>query len=304
MAHFPALPVWWELDGTAWNNGADASGNRLLAESVTGWTSSTPPRPDVDPRVNASGGYRGPNYRGPKIVEIKGKAESVSRLARQALADQLAALCGDPNTLYPLTRHEHGRDLTMWVELNDAIDVTERRDGLTLDVNIQVIAVDGVKYTADNDPVNTTLATPAPGGIAWNGTPSPTGGIEWNGSGTVTGGLIYQSAGGANGRIVLTNTGTAPAPILFQITPTPSVGNPSLLDTTTLRRITYGGTLASGVLTIDTSTGMADLSGINVGGALSDAEFFMVPPQSSLEVLFTASGGSAALTAVNANAFA
>jgi len=291
MTHFPALPVWWELDGTQWNNGPDADGNRLLAQSVDGGPDSAPPRPDVEPRVNAPGAYRGPNYRGPKVVELTGKTESVSRVARQALADTLAALCSDPNTLYPLTQHEYGRTLTMWVELSDKVKVVPRRDGLTLDVNLQVIAPDGVRYTEDNPAQSTTLAAAAPGGVAWNGSPS------------VTGGLVYQDAAGSGGSLLLTNSGTAWAPIQFTIEPAPTVTNPTITAATTeAPRIAYNGALTT-ALEIDTGTGRVESAGVNLGGALSAADFFLVPPRSTLQVLFTADSGSASLTAINANAY-
>lgn len=306
MAHLPVLPVWWELDGTSWNTGPDAAGNRLLVERATGWTSSAPPRPSVQPRPTASGAYRGPNYRGPKIVELAGKAEAVTPQARETLADQIAALCLDPDTLYPLTRHEHARTLTMWVQLNDVVSVVERPDGLTLDVNVQVIAADPTKYSPANASQSTGIAMAAEGGIAWNGSPSVTGGVEWNGSPTVTGGLIYQDGAGDSGTIVLANTGTAWAPITFTITPESSVTNPSIANVDTGERITYGGVVTS-VLTINTGTGRTELAGgLNVGGALTSADFFLVPPRSSIRVVFSAAAGSgaAALLAVNSNAFA
>lgn len=303
MTHFPALPRTWTLDGTSWNTGPDGDGNSLLVQSVTGWDASLPPRPDIAARTNASGAYRGPNYRGPRIVEIRGKAEATSPQARQALKDRLTALCPDPDTLYPLVETEFGRSLTLWVELNDTVDATPRPDGLTLDVNLQLIAPDGVKYTADHAPVSTGLATPADGGVAWNGTPSVTGGTEWNGVLPVTGGLVYQSGAGEGGVLQLTNAGTADAPIMFTITPAGSVTNPVITNKTTSQRIAYTGVLAD-ALTIDTGTGRVTIGDINVGGALSDADFFYVPAGSSLEVLFTASGGAAVLTAVNADAYA
>lgn len=304
MAHFPALPVTWELDGTSWNTGPDADGNSLLAQEVRGWNNSSPPRPDVQPRTNAPGGYRGPNYRAPKIVEIRGKAGAATPALRQALADRLEALCPDPDTLYPLTQTELGRTLTMWVELNDEIEVIRRPDGLTLDVSMQLIAVDPVKYTPDNDPVSTPLAADALGGIEWNGSPAASGGIEWNGppgSPTLTGGLVYESGTGDGGSLVLTNSGTAIAPILFTITPVGSVTNPTLINKVTGQQITYNGVLTEPVV-IDTGSGRATIGDINVGGNLSPAEFFGVSPPST-EVLFVAATGDAVLTAVNANAY-
>jgi hypothetical protein len=298
----PSLPVWWELDGTTWNNGPDAAGNRLIVRSSRGWTGSAPPRPDIQPRPTSSGGYRGPNYRAPRVVELVGLAEAPSAIARELLADQLAGLCLDPDTLYPLTRHEHGRTLTLWVELADKTSVIERRDGSTLDVSLQLIAPDPLKYTADNPAVSTGLASAAASGMAWNGSPGVTGGAEWNGSPTVTGGVQWQDAVGSGGVLLLTNTGTAPAPITFTITPAGSVTNPTITNKTTSQRITYGGLLTAS-LQINTGTGSTVIGNTNVRGALTESEFFMVPARSSLEVLFTATGGDAQLLAVNANAF-
>lgn len=304
MVHLPDMAVWWELDGTSWNSGADGNGFRLLVERATGWTSSSPPRPDVQPRPNTDGGYRGPNYRGARIVELQGKAEAPTAAAREALADQLAALCSDANTLYPLTRHERTRDLTLWVELNDIIAVTERPDLLTLDVNLQLIAVDPVKYTDDNPTRTTGLASGAPGGVLWNGSPSVTGGTEWGGSPTLTGGLIYQSGNSDGGTITLTNTGTAWAPIRFVLTPIGgSLGTPTLTNVATGERITYGGTF-TGILKINTGSGLTTLDDVDVGPLLTETDFFLVPPQGSIDVVFTALSGNGSLSGTNANAYA
>lgn len=301
--HFPALAVWWELDGYSWNTGPDSAGNSLLVQSVTGWTGSAPPRPNSAPRPTAAGAYRGPNYKGAKVLELVGKAEAASWALREELADRISALCADPDTLYPLTRHEHSRTLTMWVELNDAIAVTERRDGRTLDINAQFLAVDPVKYTPDNAAQVTGLAADAVGGVAWNGTLPVTGGLEWNATLPITGGVVWESGAGSSGTVVLTNSGGAYAPVRLTITPTTTVTNPTVVVVSTGERITYGGTITQ-TLTIDTQSGRVLLGEVNVGAALTDADFFFVPPRSSITLAFSASSGSAQLSAVNANAFA
>lgn len=303
VTHFPALAVWWELDGYSWNTGPDSTGNSLLVQKVAGWTGSAPPRPNSDPRPTAAGAYRGPNYKAAKVLELVGKAEAGSRVLREDLADRIAALCADPDTLYPLVRHERSRTLTMWVELSDTIDVTERPDGRTLDVTAQFLAVDPLKYTPDNAAQVTGLAADALGGVAWNGTLPATGGVEWNATLPVTGGVVWQTGSGASGTVVLTNSGSAYAPVRLTITPTTTVTDPTVVVVSTGERITYGGTITQ-VLTIDTQSGRTLLGEVNVGAALTDAQFFFVPPRSSITLAFSASSGSATLSAVNANAFA
>jgi hypothetical protein len=100
---------------------------------------------------------------------------------------------------------------------------------------------------------------------------------------------------GVPGTITLDNAGITDAPILF-IVDGPSSGslvNPTITNVDTGQTITYGGTLLPGdQLVINTGTGLVRLDGADVGGLLTSAQLFEIPPQSSVTVQFIAQGGS------------
>jgi hypothetical protein len=309
---FPALPVTWSLDGMLFNVGTDAQGHSLVVD-VPAWDNPPPPKPRVSEKAEAHGAFQGPNYRGGVSLRIIGTAQALTSASREILRDRLAGLCLDPDTFYPLTCHNPWRtsgDLTMWVKLDDLPDFRRKPDGVTLNVDIPVFAADPWKYSADNNPQSTGLATAGLDGILWNGSPTASGGIEWNGSPTVTGGLIYESGQGSTGLIRLTNSGNQEAPILMTISG--SVTNPQLVAVQSQQRIRWVGTVtAPDVLTIDTKTGRVTLgppgsaTPVNVAAGLSDAQFFKVPANSFLDIAFTATSGSGTIfTAINKNVYA
>lgn len=300
---FPALPVTWSLDGFEFNVGPDSEGHSAIVD-VQGWTSPPGPKPKISERVEDHGAYRGPNYRSSKVVRIQGTAQAETPTDRETLLDRLAGLCLEPGSTYPLTCNNPRRPapLTMWVEHNDAPSFVELRDGLSVSVDIQLIAVDPWKYSPDNPTQSTGMRSVGADGILWNGSPSASGGIEWNGSPTVSGGLIYQSGSGTAGVIRLTNTGNRPAPVVLEITAT--AVNPQIDVIQTSQRLRWVGTVgATSVLRLDSKNKSAFLDNINVGGTLSDADWFDVPANGFIDLVFTgdASSTGATLFATNAN---
>jgi hypothetical protein len=307
----PPLPVTWNLDGLDFNVGADAYGHSAIVD-VPEWDAPAGPKPKIVERNEAHGASQGPNYRAGKSLRIQGTGQAASLSAREDFRDRLAGMMLDENTFYPLTCHNPYRssDLTMWVKLNDVPDFRRAPDGVSLTIDIPLFASDPWKYSPDNTPQSTGLATSGIDGILWNGSPAVSGGIEWNGSPTVTGGLIYESAQGSTGVIRLTNSGTRDAPISFVISATGV--NPQLVAIQTQQRIRWVGTINTGnVLSIDTGTGSVTLgppgsaTPVNVAAGLSDSQFFLVPRKGFLDVAFTAlSGSGMQLSGTNKNVYA
>lgn len=307
---FPALPVTWSLDGVEFNVGLDSFGHSIIVD-VPQWDNAPTPKPRFTDRTEGHGAYTGPNYRAGKAMTMRGVGQALNRSAREDLRDRLAALCLDENTLYPLVRNDPHRTqaLTMWVQLYDEPALTRRRDGCSLDIDIPLYAPDPWKYSPPNDSVQTGLKTAGIDGILWNGSPAASGGIEWNGSPAVSGGLIYESGAGSSGILRLTNSGTRPAPIEFMITS--YVLNPRLVAIQTQQRIRWTGeVIGVNALTINTGTervtlGSTDQDQINVGAALAENDFFMVPAKGFLDVEFAADSGSGTIaSAVNSNVYA
>lgn len=289
----PPMPYSWTLDGVSFDTGDDADGNSYAVLTSKGWPGSPPARPDLQPRPSGPGAYRGANYDGPRIVELDGVAQAQSRAAREVLADNLAGLCRDPDALYPLVRNELSRSLSLTVERQGAVDVTEQPDGVTLTFNILLIANEPRKFSTEVKQAITGIAQAALEGVQWDGLTLPATGTIWNGPAIPITGLAWQASSGTSGVLNLNNDGTQPTPILFTIT-APLSGTlpmPTLTDVTNGNVISYAGTMAAGdVLVIDTKTGNCLLNGYPVGGAFARSEFFEIPARSSIQVQFSAGG--------------
>lgn len=310
---FPALPVTWSLDGFEFNVGADAYGHSTIVD-VPEWDNAPGPKPRFTERTEGHGAYAGPGYRAGKPLTIQGTAIASSPQSREALRDRLAALCLDPDTLYPLTCSNPYRDqdLTTWVKLYDVPDIRRHPDGVSLTLDIPVFAPDPWKYSTPNPTASTGLASPGLEGILWNGSPAASGGIEWNGSPAVSGGLIYEAGGGQSGILRLTNSGTVPAPITFTITSTAI--NPRLIAIQTQQRLRWLGTVSgANYLTLDTNNRRVTLGSttedqVNVNGSLVESDFFTVPPGSYIDVEYadesTPGSSGSQVFAVNSNVYA
>lgn len=295
-------PTTGTLDGLSFGTGVDASGWSLVVNAWDGWDDPSPAPADHQDKPNSSGAFRAPNYRKSKPMQLICTGYSESALTRSALIRKVAAICGDPDTLYPLTRVDTDMSLTTWVELDGKIGINRRPDGKHVFFTIPLKATDGQKYSPDNAAVSTVLASPPPDGVLWNGTPGNTG-AEWNGAGTPVTGLIYQSGSGFSGVMRLTNNGTRPAPIRFTVSGT--VTDPQIDCVQTGQRIRWVGTVSSSPLLIDTKTGRATIDGINVTAFLSHSDMFTIPANSSIDVAYSATSGSGTqLTGVNANVYA
>lgn len=288
-----AIGDTWELDGFTFNSGADSRGYSLLVKSAKGWDSGLPPRPRLNDRPNGNGSYRSPNYRGPRVVELDGIAQAASRLDREHLLNDLAGVCLDAKTLYPLTKTTSAHTLTLYVELAAEPALTELPDGLTVAFNVQVIAVDGRKYSTELKSAQAMLAQASVQGVQWDGPGPSVTGLQWGGPGPAITGVVWQASSGTGSTIGLDNDGTAPTPILFTFT-APATGTlptPTITRLDTGETIAYAGTMVPGdVMTINTGTGLALLNGVPVRGLFSRFELFEIAPRSVTSVQFSAGG--------------
>lgn len=306
----PALPITWTLDGFSFNVGADAFGHSTVVD-VPEWDNSPAPKPRFTERTEGHGAYFSPNYRAGKAMRIRGVAVAAGPSEREAMRDRLAGLCLGEDTLYPLTcdNPARGDQLSMWVSVYDEPVLRRQGDGVTLTVDIPVFAPTPWKYSAPNDAVSTGQATPAIGGILWNGSPGASG-IEFNGSPSVSGGLIYDGGLGSTGTIRLYNSGNVPAPITFTITAESL--NPLLVAVQTQQRLKWNGLITgNNYLVIDTETesvtlGNSETNSVNVNGTLAESNFFTVPKNSYIDVVYShdTPGSLSTVTAVNSNVYA
>lgn len=291
----------WTVDGIAFGSVIDDSLGSIVDE-VTGWDEGTEPRSARTVRPSAAGSYRGPNWKSERIVTIAGWVDVPDEIAALAVKDRITAICSDPYSLYTFrhTDARSGEDRYALVELDGrplaSVQFGDRP--LRVDFSLQFAAVDNRKYDTQALTASTLLAQDAPGGIQWGG-PAGSTGVQWGGPAGSTG-LVYQTASGETGTLLLTNPGTAPAPIVFTISGG-LVVTPSITVASDGRALEYGPTVPAGsVLEIDTGTGRVTLDGGNQRPNMTRADFFEIPPRSSLEVVFRSPtpSPSAELTAV------
>lgn len=278
----------WTIDGATFGT-TDADDCYWVVDAVTGWESGATPRSARTAKPAASGSYRAPNWRNEKVYVLAGYVDVPDVIAALRVGDQLRALCGNEQLLYPLrhTDSRSGEDRMAFVELDDEplVRVRYDRSPLQVDFSLQFAAPDPQRYSAILNTASTRLARDAPGGIQWGG-PTGTTGVQWGGPAGTTG-VVWQSGSGENGVFVLTNDGTGYAPITFSIHG--PVTNPIIERTDTGETIEWTGTVPDGsVLEIDTGTGSVTLNGGNQKPNLARADFFTIPPRSSIDVAFRA----------------
>lgn len=283
----------WTLDGISFNTGDNGNGLSYAVKTSEGWLGSPPARPDLAARQDGDGALRGPNYRGPRVVNLVGIAQASNRAGREELEDSLAGLCADPFTLYTLTHQSFGRELQLSVELNSDIRVIPYPDGITVSFDMQLVANDPRKFSTTIKTAQTAIAQAALLGVEWDGPAVPTTGTTWNGPAVPTTGVVWQASSGVSGIMSLDNDGTASTPIQFTVT-APTSGSlimPTITDITHGNVITYSGTLVPlDVLTIDTATGLVLLNGAVASGQLSRSDLFEIPRRSTIQVQFSAGG--------------
>lgn len=290
------LPVFtkdnWTLDGLAFNAGPDGRGFSYIVKQHSGWTDSPEPRPDYNDRPSGDGSYRSANYSGARVVTLKGIGRCATRADRDALADSLAGLCRDRNTLYSLVRNEFSRSLSCLMERQSRTVIRETA-ACEVTFDIQLIGPDPRKYSTTVNEAFTGIAEAALEGVQWDGPALPATGTLWNGAAIPVTGLQWQASSGSSGALVLTNAGPESTPIYFTVTapPAATLAMPTITDVTHGNVLTFNGTMAAAdVLVLDTKNGNTLLNGVPAGGQLSRSDFFSIPAGETITVQFSAGG--------------
>lgn len=278
------LPTW-SIDGITFNS-SDSNGVEWIVEEEEGWEDSPGPRLATQEKPAGDGDYDSDTFLESRLVILRGyvlgPTRSVTDLAIRQMAAWLSA-----GTRQTMTVTEPDRVLAATVR-RAAKSQTHRMSPTCFAFEAKMIAPDPRKYSTTTKSLSTGLASPPPGGVLWGGSAGSTG-VPWNGPAGTTG-VVWQSGVGSTGVITLTNAGTAATPIRFTISDmTEAVVQPSIVDITNGYALTYGGTVAANsTLVIDTDTGSVLMDGANRGPLMSRADFFSVPPQSSISVQFDA----------------
>lgn len=290
----------WTIDTLTF--GTTVDGCYWVVDDPVGWESGSSPRSARTPKPTADGSYRGPNWRAEKVYVLNGWVDVPDEVSALRVRDQLAAVCGNEQILYPLrhTDARSGEDRVAFVELDGEPFVRIRYDQrpLTVEFSLQLAAPDPQRYSATLYSKTTKLAADAPGGVQWNG-PAGTTGIEWNGPSPGNTGVRWQDGAGENGVVSLTNKGTGYSPVILQVAG--PVLTPIIERTDTGEVIQWGGTVPAGsVLEVNTGTGSVRLDGGNQRPLLVRADFFKIPPDATIDVAFRSPTPSptAQLTAV------
>lgn len=298
-------PITGSLDGLSFGTGPDADGFSIVITRWGGWHSSSPGEPVITNKPNFNGAYRGSNLRRPRRMQLECVGHSQSVETRELFIDRVLGILADKDTTYPLTRNDYTRTLSIWVELdNAAVDVFPARNGRHFVAVIPLVATDPYKYTDFNVAVETGLPTQPDDGVRWNGSSGVATGVEWDGPGPAVTGWQYQTSVGNSGVVRLFNSGTVPAPIDFTVSAI--AVNPQLICIQTGETLRWGGTVSgTSVLSIKTKTGAVKLDEVDVSGLMTRNDFFKVPPNSFIDIAFSAEPGSAGaiMTARNPNVF-
>ena len=261
--------TWRDLTFTT---GEDAA-YRLV--SVEGWEQLPPARYEKQNRTRGHGTHPSPLYAEERVVTLEGRCHSETDRDGLLRALRAAAVSyGFGDSTEPLT----------------GVDA-----GLTLSAGAQVLRCDPVRG-ADGWGIGrfgwiVQFRCPDPlryGIPATSSTGLPTAG----------GGLVYPldypldyGSAGDPGQITLTNSGDAAAPVAFTVTgPLPQ----GFEVTTGQYGVTYPvATPDDQVLAFDTATGTVLLEGTaSRRQQLTRADWFTVPPQSTITLQFTSLGGA------------
>lgn len=274
------------VNGLDLSTRTDAYGTIWVLNAVSGWYGTPKLRTVYTARPQAAGSYYTRAFSDVRTITVDG-----------------TVYCADARTLALLQRQLSLLSSAGLMELRvtDAAgalytNVQRSSDVLVKPVGNNPLAVTySVSFTAPDprllDPQvqhpSTLMAQSSGFGVPWRGADGTTG-IQWRGS-DGAGGVLWRGVNGGNptsGVLALDNTdGTADADIIFTITG-PAL-NPSVSTSTST--IAYGGDLsASDVLVIDTGSGSVLLNGVNRRPYLTSAQWFTVPPQSTLDVRFSA----------------
>lgn len=269
----------------------DWGSNRLDDEGRYWWVTDSNIRDGLAPKIHVTersaghGAYRARSHMSARPVTIEGFCKGTDRISREDARDLLLSIFVDGGQ--QLLTFDNGVSVrTLVVELAGTPKIAVSRNHTSFRWQLPMIAADGRMLDS-----GVQLAGPITVGGA------STDGLDWTGGGSAgldwaTGGGLDWGASGASGVFTLTNLGTFETyPIFTVVGP---VTDPTFTDPASGKVIAYSGTVGSGqTLVIDTSpfNRTVKLNGTDRFSSMVSAQWFVIPPKSSLAIQFGGAGG-------------
>jgi len=246
------------------------------------------------PRPFGIGSYRSTQYLDARPITFTGYVSCPNRAAMTAARTRFLSMFPD------------GEQRTLVIDdgLSQKQVLVERADTPKIDVWSNACGFDWQLFLYANDPRFLDVAVQVSPAAAVSGV--STDGLDWSTGGgldwATSGGLDWGVSGGG-GVLAVANTGTADTWPIFTVTG--AISTPSFTDPTTGKSIAYSGTVASGqTLVINTSpfARAVTLDGVDRFPFLTSAQWFPIPPNTSMQIQFAGAGsGTATATWQNAS---
>lgn len=255
------------LGGLTINGSTDTNGCDWILTKESGWFASPAIKTARVDKPASRGVFRGNEFRGGRVMTLEGVLAAPNVATLRNAIRTLLGICPSPRSQYPLTViEETGLSLYANVVLDGEI-LTTPISATSVTFSIQLVSPDPRKFASVASTVSVPLASGGSGGVTYPTTYPVDYGIP-----------------GYSGSVALTNGGSADADPLFVFTG--PLTTPSVTRADTGETVTYNGTLlATDTLTIDSATGVVLLGGVNRRGLVA-ANWFAVPGNSSITVLF------------------
>lgn len=130
--------------GSWMGNVIDGHGTEWIVTGEEGWSSSPPVRATIEERAAADGGWGGPGFFGPRVVNLTGKAWSPTRAAMLAAKDRIKAAV-NPRSPITLTVVEEHLTRYATVRLSDQMDLHDQTAQI-FEWSLTVVAADPRRY--------------------------------------------------------------------------------------------------------------------------------------------------------------
>ena len=209
----------------------DEDGTEWILTNFTGWWDGPPVRTNRTDRPSGSGSFRGPAYRGARVITIEGTMTARDEDSLQRARDRITGWCANQRELHPLQVDEINGARFVDVELDDQ-PITKPRTPWSDTFSLQVAAPDPRKY-GPWESTSTGMAQPGIGGVDASdpGASATEPGLS-AGEPASTGVARVFNSGTADSSPLLTVQGPVVRPVIREV------------DTGT--SLSYSGTLAAG----------------------------------------------------------
>lgn len=271
-------------------NVADDYGCLWFVQPGTDITYGPGVRLRTSPRPYSAGTYRANSFRDSRNITLTGSVQCPDRVTMTAARNRFLGIWPDGGQ-QTLTVDDGISPKQIAVELAAVPKFDVWEDATGADWQIQLLAADPRFLDTTVQNASTTLPTPGASGLSWPLNWSAGGGLNW---GTVA----------SNGSTTLTNAGNAPAWPTFTLAG-PLVA-PFFTDGSTGRLLAYSGNVLVGesltIVTDPAKRAVTYSDGADRFTFMTSAQWFPIPPKSSITVAFGASSGTGTLSAAWSNA--